>query len=47
MSTKIIVVGLAVLLTTPMLAREKTDVLVMRNGDRMTCEIKGLSTGVL
>src|SRR6516164_2853961 len=35
------------LATMPMLAREKTDVLVMRNGDRMTCEIKGLSAGVL
>ena len=47
MGTKIIVVGFALLLTMPMLAREKTDVLVMRNGDRMTCEIKGLSAGVL
>jgi len=47
MGTKIIVVGFALLLTIPMLAREKTDVLVMRNGDRMTCEIKGLSAGVL
>ena len=47
MSTKIIVVGFALLLTTPVLAREKTDVLVMRNGDRMTCEIKGVSAGVL
>ena len=47
MSTKIIVAGLALLLTTPVLAREKTDVLVMRNDDRMTSEIKGLSAGVL
>lgn len=46
MSTKILVVGFALLLTTPVLAREKTDVLVMRNGERMTCEIKGLSAGV-
>jgi hypothetical protein len=28
-------------------AREKTDVMVMRNGDRMTCEVKGLERGVL
>jgi putative salt-induced outer membrane protein YdiY len=28
-------------------ARQKTDVLVMRNGDRMTCEVKGLDAGVL
>lgn len=47
MSTKIIVVGFVLLLTTSGLAREKSDVLVMRNGDRMTCEIKGLSAGVL
>ena len=47
MGTKIIVVGFALFITMPMLAREKTDVLVMRNGDRMTCEIKGLSAGVL
>jgi hypothetical protein len=31
----------------PLFAREKTDVLVMKNGDRMTCEVKGLSAGVL
>ncbi len=34
-------------LTTPLLAREKSDVLVMNNGDRLTCEIKGLDAGVL
>jgi hypothetical protein len=28
-------------------AREKTDVLVMRNGDRLTCEIKSLSADTL
>jgi len=28
-------------------AREKTDVLVMRNGDRLTCEIKALKADVL
>jgi hypothetical protein len=31
----------------PVVAREKTDVLVMRNGDRLTCEIKSLSADVL
>jgi len=30
-----------------LMAREKIDVLVMRNGDRMTCEVKGLDAGVL
>jgi putative salt-induced outer membrane protein YdiY len=28
-------------------ARDKSDVIVMNNGDHMTCEIKGLSDGVL
>jgi hypothetical protein len=28
-------------------AQDKNDVLVMKNGDRFTCEIKGLSAGVL
>lgn len=31
----------------PLAARDKTDVLVMRNGDRLTCEIKNLSADVL
>ena len=31
----------------PLLARNKTDVLVMNNGDRMTCEVKGLTSGTL
>ena len=31
----------------PLHARDKTDVLVMKNGDHMTCEVKGLSQGVL
>jgi hypothetical protein len=30
-----------------LLAQENTDVIVMKNGDRFTCEIKGLSGGVL
>lgn len=28
-------------------ARDKTDVLVMKNGDRMSCEVKGLEGGIL
>jgi hypothetical protein len=35
------------MLSSPLLAREKTDVLVMRNGDRLTCEIKRLDSDVL
>jgi hypothetical protein len=34
-------------LATSLFAREKTDVLIMNNGDRLTCEIKGLDGGVL
>src|SRR6201998_862654 len=37
----------ALVCTTPLLAREKTDVLVMKNGDRMACQVKGLEAGVL
>jgi hypothetical protein len=53
MKTKRVVRILAViacylfLLTTPSFARESTDVIVMKNGDHLTGEIKGLSSGVL
>jgi hypothetical protein len=33
--------------TIPLFARDKTDVIVMKNGDRMTCQVKGLDAGVL
>jgi len=35
------------LLTTSLFAREQSDVIVMKNGDRLTGEIKGLDSGVL
>lgn len=35
------------LLTVPLFGREKNDVLVMKNGDHLSCEIKGLEGGVL
>jgi len=35
------------LLAAPLLARESTDVIVMKNGDHLTGEIKGLDSGVL
>jgi hypothetical protein len=35
------------LIAASLLARDKTDVMVMKNGDRMTCEVKGLAAGVL
>ena len=37
----------AVLIVTPAFAREKTDVIVMKNGDHITCEIKELSSNTL
>ncbi len=43
----IILVSAAFILALPLFARDKTDVLVMKNGDRMTCEVKGLDAGVL
>jgi uncharacterized protein DUF481 len=36
-----------VLLAAPALARDSTDVIVMKNGDHLTGEIKGLNQGVL
>src|SRR5215472_17818549 len=38
---------LLLLLAAPLLARDSTDVIVMKNGDHLTGEIKGLSEGVL
>jgi hypothetical protein len=35
------------LCSVPLLARDKTDVIIMKNGDHLTGEIKGLSAGVL
>ena len=39
--------GITLLVSTPLFARDKTDVIIMNNGDRITCEIKALSEGVL
>ena len=47
MNIRIILLIGVLVFTTPLLARDKTDVLVMTNGDRMTCQIKGLDAGVL
>jgi Protein of unknown function, DUF481 len=48
MISRVIIPGLiAVFLATSLWARDKTDLLVMKNGDHMTCEVKGLDTGVL
>lgn len=47
MKLRNVAVAFAFLLTVPLFAREKTDVLVMKNGDHLTGEIKGLDEGVL
>jgi hypothetical protein len=47
MKIKVVLLISALILTTPLFARTNTDVLVMKNGDRMTCQVKGLDEGVL
>ncbi len=47
MNSKTFLLWLLLMLSSPLLAREKNDVLVMRNGDRLTCEIKRLDSDVL
>ena len=47
MNAGIVVLCLALLAPVPLLAREKNDVIVMKNGDRITCEIKGLASDTL
>ena len=42
-----ILLGCLFLVTTPLFARTSTDVIVMKNGDHLTGEIKGLTTGIL
>ena len=47
MSSKIPLAVILLLFALPLSAREKSDVLVMRNGDRLTCEIKSLDSDTL
>ena len=42
-----LLVAVALLCSLPLFAREKTDMVVMKNGDRLTGEVKGLDAGVL
>jgi hypothetical protein len=46
MKIQLVVLSICFLIA-PLAARDKIDVLVMKNGDRMTCEVKGLEAGVL
>jgi Holliday junction resolvase len=47
LKAKLLLLCLLLLQSSSVAAREKTDVLVMRNGDRLTCEIKSLDSDVL
>jgi hypothetical protein len=47
MNIRAVILSCAVLLATPLFSRESTDVIVMKNGDHLTGEIKGLNAGVL
>ena len=47
MCIRAVILSCALLFCSRLLARNATDVVVMTNGDRITCEIKGLSGGVL
>jgi hypothetical protein len=47
MNTRFRLLPLVLLFAIPLYARVKTDVMVMTNGDRLTCEVKGLDAGVL
>ena len=48
MSKRTLFLSIAFLMcAVPLFARPKTDVLIMKNGDHLTCEIKGLQDGVL
>jgi hypothetical protein len=44
---QVVILAIALLFALPLFARDKTDVIVMNNGDRLTGEIKGLDAGVL
>jgi len=47
MNARILVLWFALFLAAPLFAREKSDVIIMKNGDRVTCEIKGLDANTL
>jgi len=47
MNSRFLLLPLALLFAVALHARDKTDIMVMTNGDRMTCAVKGLNQGVL
>ena len=44
---RMVILSSSLAIAVPLFAREKTDILVMNNGDRLTGEIKGLDSGTL
>ena len=47
MKVRLTLLGAAMLAASPLSARESTDAILMKNGDRITCEIKGLRSNTL
>ena len=47
MNIRYLMISALFLVAWPLHGRDKADLLVMNNGDRVTCEIKGLANGVL
>ncbi len=47
MNARIFALLLALLVAAPLFARDKSDVIIMNNGDRVTFEIKGLDADTL
>jgi len=47
MNIRTVVFSCTLLFAVSLFARQKTDLLVMKNGDRITCEVKSLNAGVL
>src|SRR5580692_12732679 len=47
LNMRAVILSCGFLLATPLFARKSTDVIVMKNGDHLTGEIKGLNAGVL
>ena len=47
MNIRLVLLCVAMVVPSPLLAREKTDIIVLKNGDRITCEIKDLHSNTL
>jgi len=47
MNVRLVMLCAAIVVASPALAREKTDIIVMKNGDRITCEIKRFRSNTL